>query len=309
MHNEKILIVAHTHNWLVNAFTNKGFTVVYDADMSYQDALEHIKDATGIIAGNRWGIDKRLISHASQLRWIGRLGSGMEKIDTVFAQSLGINCYSSPEGNSNAVAEHALGMLLALCNNIVTGHNQIAQHNWLREQNRGTELFGKTVGIIGFGHTGKAFANLLTPFQTNILSVDILPIVDNLYNVKQVDLTTVQQEADIISFHLPLNSSTKYLANTPFFDGLVKQPIIINTSRGAVVNTANLIHALQQKQVSGAVLDVLENEDLKNYTTIENEQLQTLMAMQQVIITPHIAGYSHEALLKMAQVLFNKLPL
>jgi D-3-phosphoglycerate dehydrogenase / 2-oxoglutarate reductase len=309
MHKEKVLIVAHTHNWLVNAFIEKGFNVVYDASMSYQDALEHIKDAVGIIAGNRWGIDKRLISQASQLRWIGRLGSGMEKIDTVFAHSLGITCYSSPEGNSNAVAEHALGMLLALRNNIVTAHNQVVQHNWLREQNRGTEIFGKTVGIIGFGHTGKAFANLLAPFQTKILVVDIVPIVDNVHQVKQVDLNIVQQEADIISFHLPLNNSTKHLANTNFFDGLSKQPIIINTSRGSVIETSALIKALQQQQVSGATLDVLENEDLKNYSAVENQQLETLLAMQQVIITPHIAGYSHEALLKMSEVLFNKLPI
>jgi D-3-phosphoglycerate dehydrogenase / 2-oxoglutarate reductase len=309
MHKEKVLIVAHTHSWLVNAFAEKGYEVVYDAHMHYEDALEQIKDAIGIIAGNRWGIDKRLISHASQLRWIGRLGSGMEKIDTAFAQSLGITCYSSPEGNSNAVAEHALGMLLALKNNIVTGYNQIVQHNWVREQNRGTELFGKTAGIIGFGHTGSSFAHLLSIFTCKILAVDILPVNTNLPNVIQSSLEQVQQEADIISFHLPLNNSTKYMAAKNFFDALVKKPIIINTSRGAVVNTADLINALEQQQVSGALLDVLENEDLTSYNQTEKKQLAVLLNKPNVIVTPHIAGYSHEALLKMAEVLFHKLPL
>lgn len=307
MANPLILIVAHTHQWLINAFEKAGYQVIYNSNMSYTEAQQHIIEAVGIVAGNRWPIDKRLISSGTNLKWIGRLGSGMEKIDVAFAENNGIKCLSSPEGNSNAVAEHALGLLLALTNNIVKSNNQISQNKWLREINRGIEIYGKTIGIIGYGHTGSKFAMLLTSFNCTILANDIkiLPLLPNSYT--QGSLLEIAQKADIISFHLPLNNSTTYLANDAFFNSCANTPIILNTSRGGVIQTKALINALKNNKIAGAGLDVLENENLALYNKDEQESLDFLNAHPNVILTPHIAGYSNQSLLKMAEVLFNKI--
>ena len=237
------------------------------------------------------------------------MGSGLELIDIKYAQEKNISCYSSPEGNRNAVAEHALGMLLSVMNNIRKSANEVGNSIWLREENRGIELNKKTVGIVGFGNTGQAFAKLLSVFDVTVLVYDKYKNDFANASVREANLEQLCRYADIISFHLPLTTETFHLANADFFNSLQQKPYIINTSRGKVIDTSALTMALQSGQVAGAALDVLENENLSSFSPNETKQFETLNSMHNVLITPHIAGYSQEAFYKMSVILLEKLDL
>jgi len=302
-----IIITAKAHPVLIETFEKKGFEVLYAPSITYEELLNKVEQATGLVVTTRIKIDKAIIDKAPKLQWIGRLGSGLELIDLKYAEEKNIRCISTPEGNRNAVAEHSLGLLLNLMNNICRSQAAVKQHLWLREENRGTELSGKTVGIVGFGNTGQAFAKLLLAFDVTILAYDKYKFGFGAGPVKEANFEQVCKYSDVISFHVPLTEETRYMADTAFFGSLKQKPYILNTSRGKVLKLADLVTALELGQVSGAALDVLENEIINDLNADEERIFHILNNRPDVILTPHIAGYSTEAFYLMSKVLLDKL--
>jgi D-3-phosphoglycerate dehydrogenase / 2-oxoglutarate reductase len=305
--NKQALITASVHPFLIEQLTAKGYIIKYLPNITYCELEKEIENVEGLVVTTRLKIDKNILDKATNLKWIGRIGSGMELIDDSYAIQKNIICISTPEGNRNAVAEHVLGLILNIYNNINKSHQEIKQSLWLRNENRGIELTGKTVGIIGYGNAGGALAKILQSFEATILAYDKYKTGFGNDYVKESSIEEITLKADVISLHVPLTSETKHFVNDTFFNNLQKKPLLINACRGEVVNTSALITALKNNKICGAALDVLENEKLSTYNNIEKEQLEFLLQQQNVIITPHIAGYSNEAFYKMSSVLLEKL--
>ncbi len=307
MSRKKVLIAAPIHEVLQNGLEESGYESLYFERISQEQAQEIIGICSGVITSTRLRIDRALLDVAPKLEWIGRMGSGMELIDTAYASAKGIKCFASPEGNRNAVAEHALGMLLGITKKIVSSYDEIKQGKWLREENRGIELYGKKIGIVGFGHTGQAFARKLSVFDMQILVYDKYnndPFPD--YVIRS-SLEHILDTADIISFHVPLREDTVHYFNKEFLDSVRNPFFLLNTSRGEVLDTGVVYEGLLSGKIAGAALDVLEGEPLSAMDAAQRNLMQQLICLPQVLITPHIAGYTHEALFKMSEALWIKI--
>ncbi len=306
---KKVLITDKVHPLLITGLEKAGFEVVYDTTIDNAILDNILGQYDGLIINSKIIMNKARIDKGEKLLFIGRLGSGLEIIDVQYAKKKKIRVFNSPEGNSNAVAEHEMAMLLCLMNNILIADQEVRQFTWNREQNRGTELRGKTVGIIGMGHTGVAFAEKLSSWRLNVISYDKYRkrFPSSLRFVHKTDLNTVLSQSDIISLHLPLTEETRYMVDENFISRCKDKVIICNTSRGQVVDTKALIQGLETGKISGACLDVFENEKPETFSTVEKEMYGTLYRMKQVIVTPHIAGWTHESLELIAQVLLDKI--
>lgn len=303
-----MLITAPVHHILTDWLSANGYECVHYDKITQEEALILVKECVGIVTSTRLQINKQLIDAAPQLRWIGRMGSGMEIIDVPYALSKGIACYSSPDGNSNAVAEHALGMLLSVNKRIYKSFSEVKEGKWLRNVNRGVELDGKTVGVIGFGNTGSRFAKKLSGFDVKILAYDTQFERDVPAYVTMCDsLTPIYNEADVISFHVPLKEDTKHYFNDAFVEKVKKPFIFINTSRGSVADIQTIYNGLTSGKISSACIDVWEEEPIEKMTIETRGVLDHISKMHNVVITPHIAGYSVESVYKMSKSLLEKI--
>lgn len=304
----KVLMAAPVHEILSNGLEQAGYQLVWAEKMNQEIAFSLIQDCVGVITSTRIQLDKNLIEAAPNLKWIGRMGSGMEVIDLEYAALKGILCFGSPDGNCNAVAEHAMGLLLNLTKKIHSSFDEIKQGLWLREENRGFELEGKTVGIIGFGHTGTAFAKKLRGFDVSIVAYDKYKKDLKFDNVRFCEnLSLIYEQADVLSFHVPQSTETKNYFNTNFLASMKKPFLLLNTSRGNVVSIKTLFEGLQSGKIIGAGLDVLPMEPISKMDISEREVMEDIMKLPQVIVTPHIAGYSVESLYKMSKSLFHQI--
>ena len=270
---------------------------------------QHLYD--GIVIRSRFKIGREFIDAAPNLKFIARVGAGLESIDVEYAEEKGIKLLSAPEGNKNAVGEHALGMLLSLFNKLNQADRQVREGHWLREENRGVELEGKTVGIIGYGNMGKAFAKKLKGFDCEVLCYDILNEVGD-ENAKQVPLKELQQKADVLSLHTPWTPETNGMINSDFINSFKKSFWLLNTARGKSVVTKDLVKALQQKKILGAGLDVLEYEKGSFEELFSNKEempqaLQELLIMENVLLSPHVAGWTVESHRKLADTIASKI--
>ena len=303
----KILQLDKNHPLISEQLTAKGFVVEEDHSSTYDEVLEKIIDYQGIIIRSRIPLDKNFLTKASHLKFIARVGAGMENIDIETAEKFGIKLINSPEGNRDSVAEHVVGMLLILMNRLFIASNEVKNGIWKREENRGDELLGKTFGIIGYGNMGKATAKRLSGFGVEVIFHDILPNLSDEF-ATQVSLEELQKRADVLSLHIPLTEETHYLVDEDFISKMDKNFYFINTARGKNLKTKALVEAIESGKVLGACLDVLEYEksSFENLET-ENQDLKYLLDSEKVIVTPHIGGWTYQSKEKLAQVIVDKI--
>lgn len=306
----KILHLDPNHPLLIEQLSALGFENDTDFISPKQKILQKIDEYDGIIIRSRFPIDQLFLEKATKLKFIGRVGAGLENIDQEYAKEKGIELIAAPEGNRNAVGEHTLGMLLGLLNKFKRANRKIRKGKWMREEHRGEELDGKTVGIIGYGNMGKAFAKKLRGFDVEVLCYDIKPNVGD-ENATQVTLAELQEKADVLSLHTPLTDETFKMVNASFINAFAKEFWFLNTARGRIVETKDLVAAMKIGKIKGAGLDVLEYEKTSFEELFEDdvipEPLKYLTKSHDVILTPHIAGWTHESNIKLAETIVNKI--
>ncbi len=305
----KILHLDTNHPILLEEFAALGFENHEDYKSSKTEIEAKIMDYDGLVIRSRFSIDKDFLDKATNLKFIGRVGAGLENIDTTYAKFKGIFLASAPEGNRNAVGEHSLGMLLSLMNNMCKAHREVRKGKWDREGNRGVELDGKTVGIIGYGNMGKAFAQKLKGFDVEVLCYDIIGGVGDS-NARQVGILELQQKSDVISLHVPQTERTIGMISTEFIDAFQKPFWFLNTARGSCVVTKDLVQGLKSGKILGAGLDVLEYEkksfDFGDFFMNKPKPFKYLRKAPNVLLTPHVAGWTKESHEKLAQTIVDK---
>ncbi len=310
----RILLLDKNHPFITEQLLAKNFILEEDFTSSYDEVCGKIQNYDGVIIRSRIPLDQNFLEKASNLKFIARVGAGMENIDIPVAEKLGIQLINSPEGNRDSVAEHVVGMLLILMNRLFIASNEVKKGIWLREENRGDELLGKTVGLIGYGNMGKATAKRLSGFGCKVIFHDILPDLSDEF-ATQVSLGELKEKAEVLSLHIPMTEKTHYLVNSTFIKEMKNDFYFVNTARGKNVETKYLVEALKSGKVKGACLDVLEYEKASfehldtstSLSTRENEDLQYLLDSERVIVTPHIAGWTHQSKEKLAQVIVDKI--
>lgn len=303
----KILLLDKNHPLITDQLLAKNFVLEEDFSSSYDEVCQKIKNYDGVIIRSRIPLDQNFLEKATNLKFIARVGAGMENIDIPVAKKLGIQLINSPEGNRDSVAEHVVGMLLVLMNRLFIASQEVKNGIWLREENRGDELLGKTVGLIGYGNMGKATAKRLSGFGCKVIFHDILPNLSDEY-AAQVSLEELKQQAEVISLHIPLTEETHYLINENFIKDMQHNFYFVNTARGKNVETKYLVEGLKSGKILGACLDVLEYEKSSfENLEVENENLKYLLHSEKALLTPHIAGWTHQSKEKLAQFIVDKI--
>lgn len=308
-HVQKVLVTDNVHPLLIEGLTKAGYKCDYQPQISLEQVQSIIHQYQGIIINSKIIVDRAFLDAAIQLQFVARLGSGLEIIDLDYAKEKSVQVHRAPDGNCDAVAEQALGMLLALAINLRQADAQVRQKVWEREANRGWELMHKTIGIIGFGYTGEAFAKRLAGFGMKVLAYDKYKTnyATHMPHVQEVDMDIIFEQADIVSFHLPLTSETIGLGSQQYWSQFAKNIIVVNTSRGAVIPTSDLLQVLDTQKVLGACLDVFENEKPNTYTETEEIEYKNLFSRDNVLLTPHIAGWTKESKQRLAQLLLDRI--
>ena len=306
----KILHLDSTHSYLNQELDKLGFSNHFDFKSSKDKIKDQISSYTGIIIRSRISIDKSLLKKAINLKFIARVGSGTENIDVHYAEKNKIKIISAPEGNANAVGEHALGMLLSLMNNISHSHNEIKQGIWSRESNRGNELKNKTIGLIGYGNTGRSFAKKLAGLDVEVIFYDLKSGLENKF-AKEVTLKEIKENADVISLHTSLTKEAFEIINTQFINECKKPFWILNTARGKCIITKDLLRGINENKILGAALDVLESEK-NSFEQLSQKpesisNLSALVNSKKIVLTPHVAGLTHESKINLVKVILKKI--
>lgn len=307
---KRVAFIDSVHSSLQAELEKSGFTCDMLYELRNEEIIEKLSAYEGAVIRSKFRIDKAIIDKAINLKFIARAGAGMENIDVEYAERKGIRCLHAPEGNRDAVGEQAVGMLLMLFNNLGRADREVREGKWIREGNRGIELMGKTVGIIGYGNMGSAFAQRLKGFGVKVLAYDKYKTAFENEFVTEATLDQLFDQADVLSLHVPLTDETYYMINDEFINKFRKDIYIINTARGKALNTADLVKNMRAGKVKGACLDVLEYEAL-SFEKIEAsalpEPFQYLVKSDRVVLSPHIAGWTHESNEKIALALAQKI--
>ncbi|HUR32069.1 MAG TPA: NAD(P)-dependent oxidoreductase [Saprospiraceae bacterium] len=307
MPQKDVLVTDYVHPVLLKGLKDLGYQVTYAPEMTKVEMDSYLPNYKGVVINTRCAIDRPSLENSPQLHWIARLGSGLDIIDLDAAAEKNIHVISAPEGNAEAVAEHAMGMLLSLANNLIPSDQQVRNGLWLREQNRGWEIAGKTIGIIGYGNNGSAFGRLWKGWDVRVLAYDKYLERYGDDKVIAVDLDALLDQADIISLHVPLTGETLNMVNEQFISGCKSGCVIINTSRGKVIDVKSLLHALQSGKIKGACLDVLEYEPPLKGSEEFKKIFAELCQLDNVVLSPHVAGWTVESKMKIAEVILSKL--
>lgn len=304
--NKRILIVDDMHECIFPVLKEAGFETVYAPDIDRSGILKIIHEFEGLIIRSKTSVDKEMIDLATNLKFVARAGAGMDKLDQEYLISKGINILNAPEGNRDALGEHAVGMLLSLLHRIPSGHREITDGIWDREKNRGIELRGKVVGVYGVGQMGLSFASKLQGFGCELIGYDKYKEDFNNDFIKEVTLDEIIERTEILSIHIPLNDETKGLFNEAYLRKFKNLKVLMNTARGEILELKSLINLLSDGTIYAAALDVLENENFKNYSNEERMLLKKLSSSN-VVLTPHVGGWTYESYQRISEVIGEKI--